>query len=84
LTDGRANIALDGRADRAQAAADAERMAAAIAAEGVPAVVIDTGARPSPALPALAQRMGGRAAVLPRADARAMSALIASAPGRAG
>ncbi|MFZ9949609.1 MAG: VWA domain-containing protein, partial [Gemmobacter sp.] len=81
LTDGRANIALDGRADRAQAGSDAERMAAAIAAEGVPAVVIDTGARPSPALAALAQRMGARAAVLPRADARAVSALIAAAPG---
>jgi len=82
LTDGRANIALDGRADRAQAAADAERMAAAIAAEGVPAVVIDTGARPSPALAALAQRMGGRAAVLPRADARRLSGLIgAASPG---
>ena len=81
LTDGRANIALDGRADRAQAGADAERMAAAIAAEGVPAVVIDTGARPSVALAALAQRMGARAAVLPRADARAVSALIAAAPG---
>ena len=30
---------------------------------------------------ALAQRMGARAAVLPRADARAVSALIAAAPG---
>jgi hypothetical protein len=51
LTDGRANIALDGRANRPQAMADAlAAWRGLAAAPGCPAVVIDTGIRPTPAL----------------------------------
>jgi magnesium chelatase subunit D len=82
LTDGRANIALDGTANRAQAAEDAGRMAALIAGAGLAAVVIDTGFRPTPALQDLARRMGARWLALPRADSSLMAdALSASMEG---
>ncbi len=69
LTDGRANIALDGRADRVRAAADAETVARRLAALGLPALVIDTGTRPNPALGTLAARLGAALLSLPRQGA---------------
>jgi magnesium chelatase subunit D len=79
LTDGRANIALDGRADRAQAAADAQGMARALRAAGVDAIVIDTGNRPEPALKELARMMDGLWLPMPRADAQRLSGAVAAA-----
>jgi magnesium chelatase subunit D len=78
LTDGRANIALDGRADRAQAATDAQGMARALRMAGVDVVVIDTGNRPEPALKLLAQTMDGVWLPMPRADAKRLSAAVAA------
>jgi len=79
LTDGRANIALDGRADRPQAAADAQRLARALRATGVDALVIDTGNRPEPQLRDLALTMAAPYLPLPRADARRLAASVAAA-----
>ncbi len=79
LTDGRANIALDGRADRARAAEDAQAMGRALRSQGVDAVVIDTGNRPEPALKVLAQAMDGVWLPMPRADARRLSQAVAAA-----
>ncbi len=79
LTDGRANIALDGRADRPSAAEDATRAARAIAASGTRALVIDTGMRPQPALAALARAMGAESLVLPRARAAQISTALGAA-----
>jgi magnesium chelatase subunit D len=79
LTDGRANIALDGSADRALAAADALRLARALRAQGADAIVIDTGTRPEPSLAALAAAMGAPYLPLPRADARRLSAALGAA-----
>jgi len=79
LTDGRANIALDGRADRAQAGADATAMAQALRAHGVPSVVLDTAARPQSALRALAAAMNGTYLPLPRADAGRLSRALGAA-----
>lgn len=82
MTDGRANIALDGRADRTAAAADAERLARLLRAAALPSLVIDTGARPEPALARLAAAMGGACLPLPRADSARISAAVAAALGR--
>jgi magnesium chelatase subunit D len=81
LTDGRANIARDGSADRPRAGAEAEEAARLIAASGIAAVVIDTATRPQPALSALARAMAAPCLPLPRADARVMQAAIAAAMG---
>jgi magnesium chelatase subunit D len=79
LTDGRANIALDGSADRAQAAEDAARMGQWLRAGGMPGVVLDMGNRPARQLADLAAQMGARYVPLPRADAERVSAAIGTA-----
>jgi magnesium chelatase subunit D len=79
LTDGRGNIALDGRADRVKADEDAVIMARAITAAGLSAVVIDTGNRPQPALQGLARSMTAPYVALPRADAHRLSAVLEQA-----
>lgn len=81
LTDGRANIALDGRADRKQAATDAQQIARVLRAHGTDAIVIDTGNRPEPALRNLAQTLDAAYLPLPRADAERLSGSVAAALG---
>lgn len=81
LTDGRGNIALDGTANRVQAAEDATTLARAIAARAIPALVIDTSLRPKPQLSELTATMNAMRIVLPRADARAMAATLGAALG---
>jgi magnesium chelatase subunit D len=77
LTDGRGNIALDGSADRAKAEADAQRLARAL--RGTPALVIDTGNRPTPGLRVLAGMLDAPYIPLPRADAQRLSAVLSAA-----
>ncbi|MEM6490223.1 MAG: VWA domain-containing protein, partial [Pseudomonadota bacterium] len=79
LTDGRANIALDGRADRKQAAEDAQGLARAVRATATPALVIDVGARPQTPLRALADEMAAPYLPLPRADATRLSSAVSAA-----
>ena len=74
LTDGRANIALDGRPGRAAAGEDATVMARALRARDVPAVLIDLGVRAEPQLRDLAKAMGAACVALPRGDARQIRA----------
>ncbi len=81
LTDGRANIALDGSADRKQAGMDAQQMARVLRANGTDAIVIDTGNRPEPALRNLAQTLDAAYLPLPRADAARLSRSVATALG---
>ena len=79
LTDGRANIAMDGSADRAAAQRDAETIARQISARGINALVVDTGARPHRDLDALAQCMAAAYLPLPRADSEVLSAHVSAA-----
>ncbi len=79
LTDGRANIALDGSANRTAASADSTQMARWIRSTGLPTIVLDLGNRPQPALAALAKDMAGRYLPLPRADAARMSDALGAA-----
>lgn len=81
LTDGRGNIALDGTADRVQAAVEAAQLARAISAKGIPALMIDTSLRPKPQLGELSAQMGATLIALPRADARSLSATLSAALG---
>ena len=73
LTDGRSNVALNETTDRVLAGKDASEMASALALQGIDAIVIDTGNRPSPALCELASTMHAPYIALPRADARKLS-----------
>lgn len=76
LTDGGANIGRDRQPGRAAAAADARAAASACAADGIPALLIDTAPRPNAFAAELAGVMRARYLPLPFADARALSRAI--------
>jgi len=78
LTDGRANVARSGEGGRARAGAEALQAGRALRAAGLPALVIDTGARGEGAR-AVAEAMAARYLVLPRADAGLLSAAVRAA-----
>lgn len=79
LTDGRANIALDGTANRAQAGEDARRIARLVRGMRIPSIVLDLGTRPHPALSTLASDMGARYMPLPRGTAERLSETLGAA-----
>ena len=79
LTDGRANIALDGTAHRATAAEDAQTVARAIRAQGTESLVIDMSNRPQPALQDLGRTLDGSYIALPRADAHRVTDAVSAA-----
>lgn len=79
LTDGRANIALDGSANRAKAGEDANAMARLTRSLGINSIVLDLGARPQPALERLAAEMAGTYLPLPRASAERMRDALGTA-----
>jgi magnesium chelatase subunit D len=76
MTDGRANVALDGSGGRERAMADAATLARAVQADGISATLIDISARPRPEARDLAAQMGARLIVLPRARPEALKAAI--------
>lgn len=79
LTDGRANIALDGNANRAAAQTDAETLAKHLRNEGTPSVVIDMGKRPSAPLADLSALLDGPYIPLPRANAEGLQHAVTAA-----
>ena len=78
LTDGRANIALDGQPNRLRAASDAQDIARKLANGGIDALVIDTTLRPDRTLRALADTMRAKYIALPRTDAQSVSAAVSA------
>lgn len=79
MTDGRANVSLDGVGGRAQAEEEALAAARRIGAAGIAGVVIDIGARPRDEAARLATAMAAVYAPLPKADAGAMAAVVRNA-----
>ncbi|MCR9123747.1 MAG: VWA domain-containing protein [Phyllobacteriaceae bacterium] len=77
LTDGKGNVALDGTQDRQAARADAQEMARHAALLGVRSVIIDIARRPRDTARTLADAMHADYVTLPRADAGAMSGIVA-------
>ncbi len=81
LSDGRANVALNGEGNRTSAQSDAEVVALALQASRVESLVLDTGRRPEPGLADLAHKLSGRYVAMPHGTAMAMSAAVADALG---
>jgi magnesium chelatase subunit D len=81
MTDGRANIALDGSASRPRAATDARMLAGTLRARGIPGLMIDMSNRPQPALQELASSFDATYLPLPRADAARVSKAVSGALG---
>lgn len=79
MTDGGANVALGGQADRKTAREDALKSARAIAASGIPAVLIDSNPRPAARLRELAAAMNARCLPLPRLQPDRMADALAAA-----
>ena len=84
LTDGRANVARDGRGGRAQATDDAIASAKVLRALGLKALVIDTSPNPSTQAETIAREMGAVYLALPRADAQLLSNTVRQATEAAG
>ncbi|WP_249219057.1 magnesium chelatase subunit D [Loktanella sp. SALINAS62] len=79
LTDGRANIARDGSADRVRAQVDAQSAAQAMRTSGFDALIIDTGQRPSTQLRTLAQTLDAPYLAMPRADSARLASAVDAA-----
>ena len=79
LTDGRANIARDGRPGRVQASADALASAQQFRLARLATVLLDTSPQPQPTAHALALAMGATYLPLPHAGAQLMSIAVRGA-----
>lgn len=79
LTDGRANVARDGKGGRAESMRDALDAAAQFRASNLASVLIDTSPRPEPMARRVAEAMGARYVPLPVVDARAIAGAVALA-----
>jgi magnesium chelatase subunit D len=82
LTDGRANIALDGTGKRAEAQRDAQEVATTLRHAGTRGLVIDTGRRPSSDLAQLSNTLDSPYVPLPHANAHSLQETVATALGR--
>ncbi len=76
LTDGRANVTRAGIGGRDAAEADALDAARRIRATALRALLVDTGARPTPLAQALSTAMGAVYLALPRADAATLNRVV--------
>jgi magnesium chelatase subunit D len=76
LTDGSANVALDGTPDRGRAEADALAAARQWRGCGICSVLVDTSPRPRPEARRIAGEMGATYIALPHADATRLSAAV--------
>lgn len=74
MTDGRANIALDGQGGRDGAQRDALAAARRLRARSMRVILFDTSTRPEPLAVALAREMGATYLPLPQGDARLVAA----------
>jgi magnesium chelatase subunit D len=77
LTDGRANVALDGAPGRERAHQDALGAARRLRETGVAAVLLDIGAAPQAQARDIAAALGARYIALPHAQAGAMARAVA-------
>ena len=76
LTDGRANITLEGTPDRTKAMENAHHIGRWVASSGVRSVILDVGNRPNQALEHVARDMQASYFALPRANAQSISKTI--------
>jgi len=82
LTDGKANIARDGRPGRGPAGADVLAAAVQLRLEGVSAMLVDTSPQPQESAQALASTMGAHYVALPYAGAQLLNQAVRALVGR--
>ncbi len=79
LTDGRANVARDGKGGRSESMRDVLDAATQFRTNDLSAVLIDTSPRPEPMAKKVAEALGARYVPLPVVDARAIAGAVALA-----
>jgi magnesium chelatase subunit D len=79
LSDARSNVCMDGSPGRAQAEAEAQLAARALASQALTALFIDTSPQPEPRARRLAEDMRATYLALPYADAAALSQAVRAA-----
>jgi magnesium chelatase subunit D len=79
LTDGKANVALDGSGGRDRASADALSMARLLRATAIRSLLVDFSQRAQPEAQRLAEEIGARYLPLPRADAATVAGAVRAA-----
>lgn len=77
MTDGRANVALNGEGGREAAQRDAVAAAKKLRSLGMRVLLVDTSARPEPQASALAAEMGAQYLPLPHGGARLIASAVA-------
>lgn len=82
LTDGKGNIARDGRPGRAQAATDALAAATEMRLRGISALLVDTSPQAQEAAKNLAKAMGAQYLALPYAGANSLNQAVRAVAGR--
>jgi magnesium chelatase subunit D len=82
LTDGRGNVARDGRTGREAGQADATRAAKVFGGAKISALFVDTSPRPHDLARSLARAMSATYVPLPFADAASLSKLVGAANSR--
>jgi len=82
LTDGRGNVARDGRTGREAGQADATRAAKVFGSAKISALFVDTSPRPHDLARSLARAMSATYVALPFADAASLSRLVGAANSR--
>jgi magnesium chelatase subunit D len=83
LTDGRANVAMNGAGGRDAAHADALKAARQLRLKRMSVLFVDTSPRPNPLAQSLAAAMEARYIPLPFASAEALSGIVTAATPRA-
>ena len=78
LTDGKANINLEGSKGREKALKDSTQMAKLFCANEVKSILIDTSNRMQASAKELAENLGGHYLTLPRANAKQLSDAVIS------
>jgi len=78
ITDGSANVCLDGKGGRAKAMEEALAMASTLRADGVASLLIDVGRQPTPRAQSLAQAMGARYVPMPVANSDALKQAVST------
>ena len=84
LTDGKANVGLDGSPGRERAMADAQAVARQLRAASIRSLLIDSSPRAQPAARTLAEALGAEYVALPHADARVIAGSIGGKVGGRG
>lgn len=84
LTDGKANVALDGQPGRERAGEDARAMARIVRSQALDTLLVDFSPRPQPEAERLARELGARYLPLPYADATRLAGAVQAVRREAG